>query len=159
MWAIFCFYIYNSSVHVIIYKNVVPVRLQNTSSLTMCQLHIFANFASGQRSAVQCLSFSQPSAGCKFHSVGRQPDANCIRLVAMQYKIPKYINSQHVFQDKGLAYCQAASVLQAPWDDISLNLSTNRRNEILKYQAAHLQERPYLTVPFLAHPKRVRQSL
>jgi hypothetical protein len=34
------------------------------------------------------ISFIQPPAGCKFHSVGRQPDENCIRLAAMQYKIP-----------------------------------------------------------------------
>jgi hypothetical protein len=44
------------------------------------------------------ISFSQSTAGCKFHSVrrhpdanfivSRQPDANCIRLAAMQYKVP-----------------------------------------------------------------------
>jgi hypothetical protein len=34
--AAFSFYIYISSVQVIIYKNVVPACLQNTSRLTMC---------------------------------------------------------------------------------------------------------------------------
>jgi hypothetical protein len=44
------------------------------------------------------ISFSQPPAGCKFHSVDRHPDANFIQsapagcklhwLAAMQYKIP-----------------------------------------------------------------------
>jgi hypothetical protein len=41
------------------------------------------------------ISFSWPPARCKFHSVGRQPDANFIRLAAMQYKIHKCINSLH----------------------------------------------------------------
>jgi hypothetical protein len=35
------------------------------------------------------ISFSPPPAGCKFHSVGHQLDANCIWLAAMQYKIPR----------------------------------------------------------------------
>jgi hypothetical protein len=34
------------------------------------------------------ISFSWPPSGCKFNSVSRQPDANCILLAAMQYKIP-----------------------------------------------------------------------
>jgi hypothetical protein len=42
------------------------------------------------------ISFSWPPSGCKFHSVGRQPDANCIWLAAMQYKIP----SLHVASDQ-----------------------------------------------------------
>ncbi len=96
--AAFWFYIYISSVHVIIYKNVVPACLQNTSRLAMCQLLFFAKFASGWL-----------LARCKFHSVSCQPDANfiqlaairmqisfsrrqpyanCIRLAAMQYKYP-----------------------------------------------------------------------
>jgi hypothetical protein len=37
----------------------------------------FAKFASGWL-----------PAGCKFHSSGHQPDANCIQLAAMHYKIP-----------------------------------------------------------------------
>ncbi len=107
--AAFCFYIYISSVHVIMYKNVVPARLQNTSRLTMCQLRIFAKFASGWLLAgrkfhsvsrqpdtnfIQSvasrmqISFSWLPFRCKFHSFGRQPDANCIQLAAMQYKIP-----------------------------------------------------------------------
>jgi hypothetical protein len=38
------------------------------------------------------ISFSRQPAGCKFHSEGYQQDANCIRLAALQYKIPKFIN-------------------------------------------------------------------
>jgi hypothetical protein len=41
------------------------------------------------------ISFSQLPTRCKFHSVGRKPDANCIRLAAIQYKIPKFINILH----------------------------------------------------------------
>jgi hypothetical protein len=60
------------------------------------------------------ISFSRPQAGCKFYSVGRHPDANfiqsaasrmqianCIRLVAMQYKIP----SLHAAGDQPNAIC------------------------------------------------------
>jgi hypothetical protein len=39
--------------------------------------------------------FSRLPTGCKFHSVSRQPDANCIWLAAIKYKIPKFINSLH----------------------------------------------------------------
>ncbi len=96
--AAFCFYIYILSIHVKIYKNVVPACLQNTSRLTMCQLHIFpklhpvgcqphANLIQSAASRMQ-ISFSWPPSGCKFHSVCRQPNANCIWLAAMQYKIP-----------------------------------------------------------------------
>ncbi len=74
--AAFCFYIYILSVHVIIDENVVPACLQNTSRLTMCQLHIFAKFASGWL-----------LAGCKFHSVSRQPDAKFIQLAASRMQI------------------------------------------------------------------------
>jgi hypothetical protein len=82
------------------------------------------------------ISFSWPPARCKFHSVGPQPDANCIRLAAMQYKIPKFMDNLHVpghqpneicirlvaswmeiLWNKRLAYC-FASVLKAPRDDI-----------------------------------------
>ncbi len=89
------FYIYILSVHVIIYKNVVPACLQNTSGLTLCSVRILAKYASGLLPAVQCLSFSWLLARCEFHSVGRQLDANYIWLAAMQYKIPKLINSLH----------------------------------------------------------------
>jgi hypothetical protein len=41
------------------------------------------------------ISFSQAPTGCKFNSVGRQPYVNCIRLAAIQLKIPKFINSLH----------------------------------------------------------------
>jgi hypothetical protein len=41
------------------------------------------------------ISFSQPPAGCKFHSVGRHSDANFIQS-AMHYKIP----SLHVASDQ-----------------------------------------------------------
>jgi hypothetical protein len=76
---------YISSVHVIIYKNVVPARLQNISGLMMCLLRIFAKFASGWRptgckfNSARC---KFKSAGCKFHLVSRQPDANFIRSAA-----------------------------------------------------------------------------
>jgi hypothetical protein len=33
------------------------------------------------------ISFSQPPAGCKFHSVGRQPDANFIQLATIRMQI------------------------------------------------------------------------
>jgi hypothetical protein len=36
----------------------------------------------------------------QIHLVSRQPDANCIRLVAMQYKITKFINSLHAAGDQ-----------------------------------------------------------
>jgi hypothetical protein len=47
------------------------------------------------------ISFSWLPSGCKFHSVGRQPDANCIRLAAMQYKIP----SLHAASDQPNEIC------------------------------------------------------
>jgi hypothetical protein len=50
-----------------------------------CQVD--ANFIQLAASWMQS-SFSRPASGCKFHSVCRQPDANCIRLAAIQYKIP-----------------------------------------------------------------------
>jgi hypothetical protein len=55
-------------------------------------------------------SFSLPPSECKFHSVGRQPDANCIRLAAMQYKIP----SLHAASDQPNEICilLAASQMQ-----------------------------------------------
>jgi hypothetical protein len=74
--AAFLFHICLSSVNVIIYKNVVLTCLQNTSSLTMCQLRIFAKFAS-----------SWLPDGCKFHSVGRQPDANFILSASIWMQI------------------------------------------------------------------------
>jgi hypothetical protein len=33
------------------------------------------------------ISFSQPPTGCKFHSVGRHPDANFIQLAASRMQI------------------------------------------------------------------------
>jgi hypothetical protein len=51
------------------------------------------------------ISFSQPPTRCKFHSVGRQPDANCIRLAAIQLKIPKFINSLHAAGDQPNEIC------------------------------------------------------
>jgi hypothetical protein len=33
------------------------------------------------------ISFSRPPAGCKYNSVGRQPDANCIQLAARRMQI------------------------------------------------------------------------
>ncbi len=61
------------------------------------------------------ISFSGPPAGCKFHSVGRhwckfhsvgrQPDANYIWLAALQYKIPKFINSLHAAGDQPNEFC------------------------------------------------------
>jgi hypothetical protein len=56
MLAPFCFCIFISFEHVIIYKNVVPVCLQNTSGLTVCKLRIFEKYASGWL-----------PAGCKLH--------------------------------------------------------------------------------------------
>jgi hypothetical protein len=43
--------------------------------------------------------------GCKFHTVGRQPDANYILLAALQYKIPKFINSLHAAGDQPNEIC------------------------------------------------------
>jgi hypothetical protein len=47
-----------------------------------------------------------------YRSVGSQPDpdfmqsgANCIWLVAMQYKIPKFINSWHAASDQTNEIC------------------------------------------------------
>jgi hypothetical protein len=72
-----------------------------------------ANFIQSAASWMQ-ISFSQPPAGCKFHSVSRQPDANCIRRAAMQYKIPRFINSLHVAGDQPNEICirLAASLMQ-----------------------------------------------
>jgi hypothetical protein len=50
-----------------------------------------ANFIQLAASRMQ-ISLSRLPAGCKFHSVGYQPDANCIQVAALQYKIPKFIN-------------------------------------------------------------------
>jgi hypothetical protein len=65
-------------------------------------MHIFAKFAFGGPPAAQCLSFGWPPARCKFHSVGRKPDANCNKL---QYKIPKFIKSLHVAGDQPNEIC------------------------------------------------------
>ncbi len=73
--------------HVIIDKNVVVACLQNTSRLTMCQRRIFAKFASGQLLAGCNISFSQPPAGCKFHSVSRHPDGNFIQSALVGCKL------------------------------------------------------------------------
>jgi hypothetical protein len=62
--------------------------LQNLH-LVGCQLD--ANFIQSAASQTR-ISFSQLLAGCKFLPVGYQKDANCIRLEALQYKIPKIIN-------------------------------------------------------------------
>jgi hypothetical protein len=51
------------------------------------------------------ISFSRPLTGCKFHSVGRQPDANCIRLAAIQQKISKFIKSLHAAGDQPNEIC------------------------------------------------------
>jgi hypothetical protein len=74
--AAFCFCIYILSVHVIIYKNVVPACLQNTSRLKMCQLCIFDKFPSGWL-----------LAGCKFNSVSCQPVAKFNQLAAIRTQI------------------------------------------------------------------------
>jgi hypothetical protein len=47
------------------------------------------------------ISFSWLPSGCKFHSVGRQPDANSNRLAAMQYKMP----SLHAASDQPHEIC------------------------------------------------------
>jgi hypothetical protein len=47
------------------------------------------------------ISFSLLPSGCKFHSVGRQPDANCTWLAAMKYKIP----SLHADSDQPNEIC------------------------------------------------------
>jgi hypothetical protein len=56
------------------------------------------------------ISLSWPPFGQKFHSFGRQPDANCILLVAMQYKIL----SLHAASDQPNEICTllAASRMQ-----------------------------------------------
>jgi hypothetical protein len=51
------------------------------------------------------ISFSRPPTGCKFHSVGHQTDANCIRLAAIQQKIPKFVNSLHAAGDQPNEIC------------------------------------------------------
>ncbi len=111
MLVALCLYIYILLVHDLFYKYVVLACLQIVSGLIMCQLHIFCKFCillaascsvfiiQSAASQVQ-ISFSRPPAGCKFLSVGHQPDANCIRRAAMQYKIPKFINSLHVARDQ-----------------------------------------------------------
>jgi hypothetical protein len=60
------------------------------------------------------ISFRRPPAGFKFHSVSHQPNANCIRLAAMQYKINKYINSLHMAGNQPNEICiwPAASQMQ-----------------------------------------------
>jgi hypothetical protein len=81
-----------------------------------------ANFIQWAASRMQIL-FSRPPAGfkfysvgrqldanfcrhgCKFHLVGRQPDENCIWLAALQYKIPKFINSLHAAGDQPNDIC------------------------------------------------------
>jgi hypothetical protein len=63
-----------------------------------------ANFIQSASSRLQ-ISFSQPPSGCKFHSVGHQLDANCIWLAAMQYQIPKFINSLHAAGDQPNEIC------------------------------------------------------
>jgi hypothetical protein len=110
MLAAFCFYIYISPVHVIIYKNVVPACLQNTSGLTMLAAY-FCKICIRLAASRMQISFSRPQpgckfhcrplSGCKFHSVGCQLDANCIRLAAMQYKIP----SLHMASDQPNEIC------------------------------------------------------
>jgi hypothetical protein len=75
--------------------------LQNLHPVN-CQLD--ANFIQWAASRMQ-ISFSGPPAGCKFHSVGHQPDANCIWLAALQYKIPKFINSLHAAGDQPNEIC------------------------------------------------------
>ncbi len=47
----------------------------------------FDKNGSGWLPSVQCLSFSWLPAGCKFHSVGRQLDANSIQSAASQMQI------------------------------------------------------------------------
>jgi hypothetical protein len=89
-------------------------------------MHIFSKFASGWPPAVQCLSFDWQPAGCKFYSVSCQPDANCIRLVVMQYKIPKFINSLHAAGDQLNDICiwLVANQMQIwlpRWDNIFKN--------------------------------------
>jgi hypothetical protein len=56
------------------------------------------------------ISFSWLPSGCKFHLVSRQPDATCIRLAAMQYKMP----SLHAASDQPNEICilLAASRMQ-----------------------------------------------
>jgi hypothetical protein len=56
------------------------------------------------------ISFSLPPSECKFHSVGCQPDANCIQPAAMQYKI----HSLHAASDQPNEICilLAASQMQ-----------------------------------------------
>ncbi len=70
-WAAWCLKNFIKPVHVLIYKNVVPAYLQNTSSLPMCQPLISEKFA-----------FGQLPAGCKFHLVGRKPHANWVFCIA-----------------------------------------------------------------------------
>jgi hypothetical protein len=57
------------------------------------------------------VSFSQLPAECTFHSVSHHPDANFIQSapsrmqIAMQYKIPKFINSLHAAGDQPNEIC------------------------------------------------------
>jgi hypothetical protein len=76
-----------------------------------CQLD--ANFILSAASRMQ-ISFSRLPAGCKFNSVGHQPDANCIQPAALQYKILKLINSLHVASNQPNEFCirLAASRMQ-----------------------------------------------
>jgi hypothetical protein len=56
------------------------------------------------------ISFSWLPPGCKFHSVGRQPVANCIQLAAMQYKIPSLHTASN--QPNEICILLAASQMQ-----------------------------------------------
>jgi hypothetical protein len=58
------------------------------------------------------ISFSWLPTGYKFQSVGRQPDANCIRLAAIQQKIVKFINSLHAAGDQPNEICIRANWMQ-----------------------------------------------
>jgi hypothetical protein len=70
------------------------------------------------------ISYSRPPTGCKFHSVGRQPDANRIGLAAIQYKIPKFINSLHAAGDQP--------------NEIRIRLAANWMQILQKYAASTL---------------------
>jgi hypothetical protein len=82
----------------------------------MCLLHIFAKFASDWL-----------LAGCKFHSVSRQPDANFIQLAAIRMHI---LFSRR--QPDGNCIWQAAMQYKIP----SLRAASNLPNEICILLAA-----------------------
>ncbi len=85
--AAFCFYIYISSVHVIIYKKCSPSGLAKHQPLYNVLAAYFCKICIQLAASRMQISFSQPLAGCKFHSVGLHLDENFIQSAASRMQI------------------------------------------------------------------------